>query len=83
MTERKDSIEFGTLSEEGGYEHTRTLSKATILECPHLILVPEHYREDGTCRCTDPTHTEMAEWGYAWSNGHWGEPESEIVDYDV
>jgi hypothetical protein len=40
-------------------------------ECPHLIWVPEHYREDGTCRCDDPDHAVMASWGYEWKDGAW------------
>lgn len=35
--------------------------------CPHYILVPEHYREDGICKCNDPGALEMREWGYKWS----------------
>jgi hypothetical protein len=34
--------------------------------CPHLILVPEHYRDDNTCKCDDPNERVMAEWGYKW-----------------
>jgi len=37
-----------------------------MLACPHVILMPEHYRPDGTCRCNDPEHNEMEEWGYEW-----------------
>ena len=34
--------------------------------CPFTILVAEHYREDGTCRCDDLTHRTFMcnEWGY-------------------
>lgn len=35
--------------------------------CDYTIFNPLHYREDG-CRCDDPDHTEMAEWGYVWSD---------------
>jgi len=38
-----------------------------IQRCPFLILVPRHYRDDGSCRCDDRLHTEMAQWGYRWS----------------
>lgn len=38
--------------------------------CPHFIMVPEHYRVagDGSCRCDDPEHKEMLEWGYLWAS---------------
>jgi hypothetical protein len=29
--------------------------------------MPEHYDDDGKCRCTDPRHTLMREWGYTWN----------------
>lgn len=50
---------------------SRTISQQALLRCPHFILAPEHYREDETCRCTDPEHTEMEEWGYTWKDGRW------------
>jgi hypothetical protein len=37
-----------------------------IGKCPRLIIAPEHYRPDGTCRCNDPDDPHMAEWGYIW-----------------
>ncbi len=39
--------------------------------CPSFIMVPEHYRADGSCRCDDITHVEMNEWGYTWGDGRW------------
>lgn len=49
------------------------IQMADIRKCPAFIMVPEHYREDGSCRCNDPDHTEMSEWGYIWNDleGHW------------
>lgn len=38
--------------------------------CPHSIMVPEHYREDGSCKCDDPNDPLMAEWGYYWSEDY-------------
>jgi hypothetical protein len=40
--------------------------KQQNMACLHAILVPEHYRVDGTCRCNDPKHREMKAWGYVW-----------------
>ena len=50
----------------------RIMKHADILACPHVILVPYHYRQDGTCRCSDPSHVEMSEWGYTWDGKSWG-----------
>jgi hypothetical protein len=43
------------------------LSQDIIFKCPHYIVVPDHYRADNTCRCNDPSHTEMRECGYRWN----------------
>ncbi len=50
-----------------------TMSSEMIQGCAHLILVPSHYRSDGSCRCDDATHSEMKEWGYTWNDtdGRW------------
>ena len=52
-------------------ELTRSLPQAALANCPHFIFMPEHYREDNTCRCNDKAHTEMRKWGYKWSKGQW------------
>lgn len=51
----------------------RVLSAAAIRGCEFFILDPDHYREEGTCRCDDPDHEEMDSWGYVWSDekGRW------------
>ena len=51
----------------------RFISSESIKACPWFILMPEHYRDNGKCRCDDPTHTEMEEWGYTWNDfeGRW------------
>jgi len=61
-----EKIEFGELDEEGRWKALGFISKSTIQKCPHLILLPEHYRDDDTCRCDDYEHKEMHEWGYQW-----------------
>lgn len=39
-----------------------------ILKCPFAIMmVPEHYREDGSCLCDDADHRKnvmIKQWGY-------------------
>lgn len=49
----------------------REIKHADIGRCPHVIFNPDHYRADGSCRCNDESHTEMADWGYVWRDGQW------------
>jgi hypothetical protein len=49
----------------------REIAQSDMLKCPHAIMMAEHYREDGTCRCNDPTALVMREWGYRWHLGQW------------
>jgi hypothetical protein len=49
----------------------KTVKHSDIGACPHHIMVPEHYQPSGACRCTDPEHTVMADWGYVWKKGGW------------
>lgn len=43
-----------------------TMKQSDLLKCPFAIMVPEHYREDGTCKCDDAAHREfmIAKWEY-------------------
>ncbi len=54
MEEHK--ITFGTLSPDGSLTDIRLIKQSDVGRCPHVILVPEHYREDGSCKCDDPNH---------------------------
>ena len=58
------------VSDEGGVR-TYVMQQSMIRACPHFIMVPEHYRADGSCRCDDPTHTVMADWEYTWDGSQW------------
>lgn len=62
---------FGNLHPDGTLTDVRMISQSAILACPHCILVPEHYRDDESCRCDDSTHQEMVEWGYRWNGKVW------------
>jgi hypothetical protein len=55
---------------------TFVMQHTEIRNCPHVIMVPEHYYEDGGCRCTDPDHLSMAEWGYEWNGERWINPDN-------
>lgn len=63
--------QFGTLHSDGTISSIRSISQSDIRKCPHVILVADHYRDDGTCYCNDKTRVEMREWGYKWSKGQW------------
>jgi len=52
-----DHVEFGTLTPEG-VTNVHYISRAALLACPRVMLVPEHYRDDGTCRCDVATVCE-------------------------
>lgn len=59
-------VRFSTLHPDGRETNVRTLRQSDMQKCPHFIMVPEHYRPDGTCKCNDPNEAIMAEWGYTW-----------------
>lgn len=48
-------ITFGVLSPDGSLSNLRVIKQADILRCPQVILLADHYREDGSCRCDEPT----------------------------
>ncbi len=52
---KEKRITFGTLTPEG-LTNVREISSETTLKCPHCIMVPEHYKPDGTCLCFDQVH---------------------------
>jgi hypothetical protein len=62
---------FGTLHPDGTVTDQREIRQSDIGRCPHLILLPDHYRADGSCRCDDADHTEMGDWGYKWDGESW------------
>lgn len=58
-----DDIQFGTLHPDGTLTNQRAIPKAAIAACPQYILVPEHYREDGSCRCDEGRYDDdTGEW---------------------
>ena len=61
-----NEIKFGALSKEGVVSNIKMIKQSDILKCPHVIMVPSHYREDGSCKCNDPKEQAMMikEWGY-------------------
>lgn len=60
---------FSKLNPDGSESDFREIKQSDLLKCPHVILVAEHYRPDGSCRCDDPEHKDMQTWGYVWDAG--------------
>lgn len=59
------NVTFATLGPEG-LQTVRVLPLEAVMRCPHVILLPSHYREDGSCRCNEPDYPEMQKAGYIW-----------------
>jgi hypothetical protein len=51
--------------------------------CPQHIVIPRHFRRNGSCRCDDPNHHEMEGWGYTWNGKRWMVPEDAWEDCDA
>jgi hypothetical protein len=49
-----NGITFGTLTRDGTLTNTRVIKQSDIAKCPRFMLVPEHYKANGTCLCKDP-----------------------------
>lgn len=62
---------FLKLHPDGTVTDGRHIKPSDMMKCPHFIMVADHYRDDGTCKCNDPNETVMREWGYKWKNGQW------------
>lgn len=65
MAGTKDEIPFITVALYGVIE-TCTGRMRDIRRCRFTILMPEHYREDGSCKCDDRDYRNhmIRHWGY-------------------
>jgi len=54
-----------------------SVKQSMFQSCPHCIMALEHYDTLGHCRCKDPNHKEMIDWGYVWSGTSWEAGEEE------
>jgi len=63
---KESKIQFGTLTTEGTVINVREIKHSSICKCPFFILVPDHYRSDGSCKCNDRAERDkmIAEWEY-------------------
>jgi hypothetical protein len=60
-------VRLVTMRLDGSETKVYRLKQSDMRRCRFAILLPSHYRDDGTCRCNDAEHREMKEWGYRWS----------------
>ena len=68
---KTNKVTFGTLQTDGTLSNVRMIKQSDMMRCPHCIMVVDHYRENGSCRCNDPSHKEMSGWGYKWNGKGW------------
>jgi hypothetical protein len=66
---KEHEIRFSEGRIEGGRlveSNVRMIKQSDIGKCPFVILMPEHYREDGSCMCDDAAERArmQKEWGY-------------------
>ena len=74
--------DFLELKPDGSVTHIRSLRQSSMIKCPYSIMMPEHYRADESCRCDDPTHNEMSEWGYVWDGSLWADGRFAVTDFE-
>ncbi|KKK88414.1 hypothetical protein LCGC14_2743420 [marine sediment metagenome] len=65
-----NEIRFSTLHRDGSESNVRAIKQSDISACPHIIMLPGHYRDDGSCKCNDPQEQAkmIREWGYSKSD---------------
>jgi hypothetical protein len=58
------------MDEHGNIIESKTFPTEWFNNCKFRIMVSEHYREDGTCKCDDPEEQAMMirEWEYEASD---------------
>jgi hypothetical protein len=46
--------------------HVQYIMQSDMFKCPFAIMVPEHYRPDGSCKCNDPAERQrmIDDWEY-------------------
>ena len=61
-----NSITFGTLQKNGVLTNVKEVKQSVFAGCPFTIFLPSHYREDGTCKCSNKEHRKLMirEWEY-------------------
>lgn len=65
-----EDITFTKMHDDGHGNMTvtdeRTLKRSDILACPFVIMMPEHYNADGSCKCyeAEEQYRMYHEWEY-------------------
>ena len=59
-------VTFGTLQPNGQLTGVRQIKQSTFDNCPFTIFAIEHYRENGSCKCSNKEHRAfmIKNWGY-------------------
>jgi hypothetical protein len=59
-------IEFHEIDENGRITPGGRLTKEQIRRCPFALMLPQHYRADGTCKCNCARERQrmIEEWDY-------------------
>jgi hypothetical protein len=67
---KEHEVEFGTIQEDGQLVNVRWIRYADMGRCKFTIMMPDHYRVDGSCKCDDLEHRQLMieEWGYKRSD---------------
>ncbi len=62
----ENEVMLGTLHPDGQLTNVRMMKQSSFANCPFFIMILDHYREDGTCKCNDEVYrkTVMRKWGY-------------------
>lgn len=47
------TVVTGTLHPDGSLSNVRHLKHSDLKKCPFFIFLPDHYRDDGSCKCDD------------------------------
>ncbi len=57
---------FGTLNKDGSLSDVRVMDQSRFADCPFTIFVPEHYRPERGCLCSNAKHRKMMikQWEY-------------------
>ena len=61
---------FQKLNEDGNLSNVRKIKQSNIEKCEFYILLPEHYRQDGSCKCSNKKHRAkmIKDWEYKESD---------------
>jgi hypothetical protein len=76
----RDTIRFSTLNSDGKETNVREIKNDDIRACPFTILVQEHYRENGTCKCNNRAHRDYMIKNWEYTEQDFEKMGIEIVD---